>query len=116
MKSENLLAIISRDFLQTKKVTKYRMKKIADMTDDEAISNCHFYCEENKFISEWNEFREKAESEYRYCSYLEEYIDDGLCCDLQMITGNYIKPSALPEINIDKEKCSRCCSECKYNL
>ena len=116
MKSENLLAVVSRDFLQTKKVTKYRMKKIADMTDDEVISNCHFYCEENNLISEWNEFREKAESEYRYCSYLEEYIDDGLCCDLQMITNNYIKPSALPEINIDKEKCARCCSECKFSL
>ena len=116
MKSENLLAVVSRDFLQTKKVTKYRMKKIADMTDDEVISNCHFYCEENKLISEWNEFREKAEAEYRYCSYLEEYIDDGFCYDLQMITSNYIKSSALPEINIDKEKCASCCSECKYGL
>ena len=116
MKSENLLAVVSRDFLQAKKVTKYRMKKIADMTDDEVISNCHFYCEENKLISEWNEFREKAEAEYRYCSYLEEYIDDGLCYDLQMITSNYIKSSALPEINIDKEKCASCCSECKYSL
>ena len=42
MKSENLLALVSRDFLQTKKVTKYRMKKITDMTDDEVMSNCHF--------------------------------------------------------------------------
>ena len=116
MEPKKLLAIISRDYLQIKKVAKYRMKKVANMTDDEVISNCHFYCEENNLISEWNEFREKAESEYRYCSYLEEYIDDGLCYDLQMITGNYIKPSALPEINIDKDKCAKCCAECKYSL
>ena len=92
------------------------MKKVEDMTDVEAISNCHFYCEENNLIDEWKQFREKSESEYRYCSYLEEYIDEGLCYDLQMITGNDIKPSALPEINIDKEKCANCCAECKYNL
>lgn len=116
MEIKNLLADISRDFLQIKRVTKYRLKKVADMTDDEVISNCHFYCEENHLISVWNEFREKAESKYRYCSFLEEFIDDGLCYDLQMIIGNYIKPSALPEINIDKEKCARCCSECKYSL
>ena len=116
MKIKNLLADISRDFLQIKKVTKYPMKKITDMTDDEVISTCHFYCEENSLLLEWNEYREKIESEYRYCSYLEEYINDGLCYDLQMITGNYIKPSALPEINIDKEKCAKCCTECKYSL
>lgn len=116
MKSKNLLADISRDFLQMKRVTKYRMKKITDMTDNEVISSCHFYCEENNFVSEWKEFRRKVESKYRYCPYLEEYIDDGLCYDLQMITGNYVKPSALPEISIDKEKCSKCCSECKYCL
>lgn len=92
------------------------MKKVANMTDDEVISNCHFYCEENNSISEWNEFREEAESGYRYCSYLGEYIDEGLCYDLQMITGNHIKPSALLEIKIDKEKCANCCFECKYSL
>ena len=116
MESTKLLANISRDFFKIKKVNKYRMKKVEDMTDVEVISNCHFYCEENNLIDEWKQFREKSESEYRYCSYLEEYIDEGLCYDLQMITGNYIKPSALPEINIDKEKCANCCAECKYNL
>lgn len=116
MNSKKLLAVISRDFLQTQNVRKYRMKKVADMTDDEVIENCHFYCEENSLTGEWNAFREKAESEYRYCSYIEEYIDEGLCYDLQMITGNYIKPSALPKIKIDKEICAKCCFECKYSL
>jgi hypothetical protein len=116
MEPKNLLAIISRDYLHIKKVAKYRMKKVANMTDDEVISICHFYCEENNLIAEWNQFREKSESEYCYCSYLEKYIAEGLCYDLQMITGNYIKPSALPEINIDKDKCAKCCAECKYSL
>ena len=116
MKSKNLLAIISRNFLCIKKVAKYRMKKVTDMNDDEIISICHIYCEENNLNAEWNQFREKADSEYRYCSYLEGYIDDGLCYDLQMITGNYIKPSALPEIKIDKEKCAKSCFECQYSL
>ena len=116
MKIRDLLADISRQFLREKKVYRYRTKKVAYMTDDEVISNCHFFCEENNLRDEWNVYREKAESDYRYCSYLEEYIDEGLCYDLQMITGNYIKPSALPEINIDKEKCASYCSECKYSL
>lgn len=116
METKNLFTDVSRNFFRTKKVTKYRMKKIADMTDYEVISSCHIYCEENNLVSEWKEFSEKVESEYHYCSYLKEYVDDGLCYDLQMITSNYIKPSALPEINIDKEKCAICCSECKYCL
>lgn len=116
MKTEKLLACISRDFLQINKVNKYRMKKISDMTDNEVIQICHSYCEENNLIYEWADFREKTEYQYRYCSYLEEYIDEGLCYDLQMITGNYIKPSALHEIKIDKGQCEKHCLECKYRL
>ena len=116
MKSKHLFANISRNFFEHKKITKYRMKKVEDMTDAEVISCCHFYCEENNMIIEWNIFRKKAESEYRYCSYLEEYIDDSNCYDLQMVTNNYIDPSALPEITVDKEKCAQCCAECKYSF
>lgn len=116
MIAKNLLAEISRDFLKQKKVYKYRMKKVEDMTDSEVISSCHCYCEENRLTDEWYAYRENAESEYRYCSYLKEYIDEGLCCDLQMINGSYIKPSALPEIEIDKGNCKKCCDECTYSL
>ena len=112
----NLLADISRQFLKDKNVYRYRTKKVADMTDDEVISNCHFFCEENNLRDEWKAYRKKEESKYRYCSYLEEFIDESLCYDLQMITGNYVKPSALPEIKIDKEDCAKHCFECKYCL
>lgn len=116
MKIRNLLADISRQFLREKKVYRYRTKKVTDMTDDEVISNCHFFCEENNLRDEWNVYREKAESEYYYCSYLQEYVDAGLCYDIQMIAGKLIKQSALPEIKIDKEKCAKCCAECEYSL
>ncbi len=116
MKPEELLANISRDFLKVKNVSRYRMKKVVDMNDREVISNCHCYCEDNNLTDEWYVFREKAEYEYRYCAYLEEYIDEGLCCDLQMITKNYIKESFLSKIKIDKEQCVKCCSECKFSL
>ena len=116
MEIRNLLADISRDFFKMKEVSKYRMKKVSDMTDEEVISSCHSYCEENRLTDEWYGFREKIESEYQYCRYLSEYIEEGLCCDLQMIAGGLIKPSALPEITVDREKCTECCSECRYSL
>ena len=92
------------------------MKKIADMDDDEIIQKCHWFYEENNLAAEWRDFRKKAESEYRFCSYLEEYIEEGLCYDLQLIAENCTKASALHEINVDTEKCAKCCYECKYSL
>lgn len=116
MEPEKLLAIISRDFLKEKRVHRYRTKKISEMTDDEIIRVCHWYCGENNLNQEWEKYRNKAEAQYCYCCYLEEYIDEGLCYDLQMITNDYIKSSALPELSIDKEKCAECCLDCKYKL
>lgn len=51
-----------------------------------------------------------------YCSYLNENIEEGMCYDLQMIGNSYIKESAFPEININKEKLNEHCSNCKYSL
>ena len=58
------------------------------------------------------ELRKADESSRVYCSYLRDYIEYGMCYDLQMIDGRYIKPDALPEINIDREKLRQCCNEC----
>ncbi len=55
----------------------------------------------------------KAE-ESVYCKYLQKYIDGGYCFDMQMIANNFIKPSALPELSIDKEKFKLCCRDCEY--
>lgn len=116
METRKLLADISHRFLLLQNVYKYRMKKIEDMTDDEIISCCHCFCEENHLIKEWETYRNNIEAQYRYCSYLEQYIDGGFCYDLQMIVGGFMKPSVLPELTIDKENCSNHCSKCKYCL
>lgn len=51
-----------------------------------------------------------------YCSYINREIDEGYCYDLQMICNGYIKPSALPESSIDKERLNECCLQCKYHF
>ncbi len=116
MKPKKLLAIISRRFFEENNVIRYRMQKVADMNDDEVIQKCHFYCEHNTLTKEWNAFRNKLESKYRYCDYLEEYINEELCYDLQLFSETSIKSSALSEIRIDKEECAKCCFKCKYSL
>jgi len=115
MKVKNVLAEISRDFLKSKNVTRYRMKKISDMDDDEVVQKCHWYCEDHHLMSEWWKFRGKAESHYRFCPYLKGSIDNEICYDMQMIAHGYIKQSALPEIKIDSEECAKCCFDCRYN-
>ena len=49
----------------------------------------------------------------KFCPYLNEYIDEGCCYDLQMICDGYIKDSALPEIKVDKTELSKQCQNCK---
>lgn len=50
------------------------------------------------------------------CAYFQKVIDPGLCYDLQMILGGFIKASALPEVTFDKAELSECCKECKHAL
>lgn len=112
MESRNLLAEISRRFFKEHKVYKYRMKKVSEMSDDDVIMYCHWYYEENILNDEWRVFRDSIESNYRYCSYLEEYIDIDKCNNLQIIVGNY-----LTELNIkvDIEELKECCKDCKHH-
>ena len=42
------------------------------------------FCEENNLMSEFCMYREKVESEYVFCAYLKEYIEFGLCYDMQI--------------------------------
>lgn len=116
MKTRNLLAENSREFFEKHKINRYRMKKVSEMSDEDVITYCHWFCEENKLTDEWDTFRQEKEAEYRYCSYLKEFIDDGLCADIQMISGGFIKSSALPETDIDKEESQKTCRKCKYCL
>lgn len=51
-----------------------------------------------------------------YCAYLNKYIEEGLCYDIQMISTGHILPSALPEIVVDKTKAAKICKQCRYYL
>ena len=112
METRKLLADISRQFFKEHKVYKYRMKKVSEMSDDDVIRYCHWYYEENRLLDEWRAFRESIESNYRYCSYLEEYIDDNRCNDLQMNISGF-----LSDFNFkgDIEEIKECCKDCKYH-
>lgn len=54
--SEKRLAEIARAYLKRKKVYRYRMKKIEDMTDDEVIQKCHWWYEEKGLAEEYRRF------------------------------------------------------------
>ncbi|MBO5357085.1 MAG: hypothetical protein J6A95_04885 [Clostridia bacterium] len=108
------IADLSRDFLKNHKVTRYRMKKISEMNDEQVITACHWYCEENNLTKEWKLFNESMESQYSYCEYLQQHIDTGLCYDIQMVVINCIKESAIAEHKVDKEEAKKCCGSCKH--
>ena len=52
----------SKKFLKLKKVHRFKMKKISDMSDEELITACHHFVEDNNLKQEWYEFREENES------------------------------------------------------
>lgn len=56
-----------------------------------------------------------SEQQY-YCTYLKKFVDPGLCYDMQMISGDLIKPSALPDVEVDKAELVKCCDGCAYKL
>ena len=114
--ANKFLADISRDFLRQKKLIRYRMRKIAEMSDNEVISCCHHYCEENGLVNEWQRFRSIKENALSYCPYLKEFIDPGLCYDMQMVSYGYVKSTALYPVEIDTIELGKCCGECKYKL
>ena len=51
----------SKKFLQLKKVYRYKLKNISDMTDEEIITACHHFVVDNNLNDEWNAFRDKNE-------------------------------------------------------
>ena len=116
MKPEILLAMISKQYLQMNNVYRYKMKKVDDMPDSELIRVCHWYCEDNNQTADFDNYRNEKESEYRYCDIIQEYIDEGLCIDIQMICSGYIKKAAMPDYDIDYLESESKCKECRYSL
>lgn len=115
MTPRNLLADISRQFFKDKKIYSYRMRKVEDMTDDEVVRFCHWFCEDNRLTEEFNDFRDKIESQYNYCLYLNKYIEPSSCTLLQTVAEGISKQSVSYEIK-DKSELKKCCSECLYCL
>lgn len=103
---------IARQFFKEHGVYKYRMKKVSEMTDSEVCQYCHWYYEENHLTQEWRAFWQKFETDYCHCPYLHDFIDLGMCYDLQMIALGYIKATALPEFELDNAALKLCCAEC----
>lgn len=63
MVTRDLLAEISRAFFRYKKVYSFRMHKVEDMSDDDVIRYCHWFCEGNGLTEEFVSLRAKSESE-----------------------------------------------------
>ena len=55
------LARISRAFLQERRVYRYHLKKVSEMSDRDVIEVCHRYCEEQHLAAEWHAFRAERE-------------------------------------------------------
>ena len=56
-----LLLDSSKKFLKLKKVYRYHLKKISDMTDEEIIRACHWYVWEHYLVDEFADFRAQNE-------------------------------------------------------
>ncbi len=116
MKASSLTANILREFMKKHGAYKYRGKKVTDMTDAEVFQKCHWFCEENNLNTEHREFVDNALEAYRHCSYLDEFIDESQCLNLQIIACAYKEPSSCFESTINKAECKKCCFKCEYGI
>ena len=52
-------AIAARAYFKRHRVFRYRLKKIADMTDSEVVQKCHWWQEENNMVEDYLAFVEE---------------------------------------------------------
>lgn len=52
-------AEVARAYLKLKKVYRYHLKKISDMSDGEVIQKCHFWYTENNLIDDYRAFEDR---------------------------------------------------------
>ncbi len=107
---------ISRQFFKHKNIHRYRMKKVSDMTAEEANRYCHWFCEENNLNDEFYEFVSKIKAEHYYCPFLHAYIEQEGCCELQMISEGFLEGYVLSGIQVDRTKLAEYCSACRNSL
>lgn len=94
------------------------MKKISELSDEDVITYCHIFYEDNNLTDKFTEYRKSIESQYYYCPYLKEYIEQGFCYDMQMMAEKFVKSSVLAfnTSEFDKKKLQECCFKCQYGL
>lgn len=49
-------AKIAREYFKSKKVYRYKMKKVSEMTDEEVIQKCHWWQEANHMVEDYWRF------------------------------------------------------------
>ena len=54
---------IAREYFKSKKVHRYRMKKISDMSDREVVDQCHSWQEENDMVEDYWKFVNSLQTE-----------------------------------------------------
>lgn len=62
---QRLYGDIARAYFKSKKVYRYRMKKISDMDDQQVIRACHFWYEENNLVEDYQAFQARLLKEYQ---------------------------------------------------
>ncbi len=56
-RSDRLYGDAARAYLKSKKVHRYRMKKISEMDDDQVSQACHHWYEENNLVEDYQAFQ-----------------------------------------------------------
>lgn len=54
---------IAREYFKSKKVHRYRMKKISDMSDRDVVDQCHAWQEENDMVEDYWKFVNSLQTE-----------------------------------------------------
>ena len=113
----------SKQFLASKKILRIQNKNVCDLTDNEVVQFCHYYCEDNNLISEFNAFQDAMLSDYCYCELIDcgftnkgAYISKDLCNDIQLCCADLkSKSDLLEQKQIDWEKSNCICLKCEHN-
>lgn len=51
--TKSTYADAARAYLRSKRVFRYHLKKVDEMSDDEVVQKCHFYQEENDLVQDY---------------------------------------------------------------
>ncbi len=114
MEERDLYALLSLMYFKYKNVDSFNSIKVSDMSDSELVTYCHWYYMDNDLYEDFLVFQKKIESEYYYCPYLKEYIEPGLCYDLQIFSEGYVETDGSVNRKDDSAELAVRCMNCCY--